>query len=61
MNRIARHELTGLPLLSPEAIIEAVRAVTPDHIRTHAAALLGQEWALAGVGPREDLVLPALG
>lgn len=61
MNRIARHELTGLPLLSPEAIIEAVRAVTPDHIRAHAAGLLEQEWALAGVGPREDLVLPALG
>ena len=61
MNRIARHELTGLPLLSPEALIEAVRAVTPDHIRAHAAGLLEQEWALAGVGPREDLVLPALG
>lgn len=61
MNRIARHELTGLPLLSPEELIEAVRAVTPDHIRAHAASLLEQEWALAGVGPREDLVLPALG
>ena len=58
MNRIARHELTGLPLLSPEELIEAVRAVTPDHIRAHAASLLEQEWALAGVGPREDLTLP---
>ena len=61
MNRIARHELTGLPLLSAETLIEEVRRVTPEDIRAHAAGLLAQEWALATVGPRGDLRIPQLG
>ncbi|HLR43717.1 MAG TPA: pitrilysin family protein [Brevibacterium sp.] len=60
MNRIARHELTGIPLLSPEDLIERVRAVSPEQLRAHAGTLLSQDWALAAVGPRGDLRVPAL-
>ncbi|GAA4512916.1 M16 family metallopeptidase [Brevibacterium yomogidense] len=61
MNRIARHELTGLPLLSADTLIAEVRRVTPEDIRAHAAGLLEQDWALAAVGPRSDLRIPHLG
>lgn len=61
MNRIARHEMTGMPLLSAETLIDRVRAVTPAEIRAHAEVLLSQEWALAAVGPRGDLRMPSLG
>lgn len=61
MNRIARHELTGIPLLSAEALIDRVRSVTPEEIRAHAEGLLAQKWALAAVGPRGDLRMPSLG
>lgn len=60
MNRIARHELTGLPLMRADELIAAVRAVTPEDIRAHVRGLVEQEWALAGVGPRDDLALPVL-
>ena len=60
MNRIARHELTAVPLLSAEVLIDRVRSVTPEQIRAHAVGLLSQEWALAAVGPRGDLPMPSL-
>ncbi|WP_029089908.1 M16 family metallopeptidase [Brevibacterium album] len=60
MNRIARHELTGLPLLPPEELISRVRAVTPGDVRAHAEEIFSGPWALAAVGPRADLSVPAV-
>lgn len=59
MNRLARHELTGLPLLDPAVLVEEVRAVTPKAVSAHAARIFDAPWALAGVGPRTDLRLPS--
>jgi predicted Zn-dependent peptidase len=58
MNRIARHEMRGTPLLQPDELIARVRAVTPEAVREHAASVFAGPWALASVGPRGDLRVP---
>lgn len=55
MNRLGRSELTGQPLLTTDEIVERTRSVTPEDVRELAARLFGQEWAMATVGPRDDL------
>ena len=55
MNRLGRSELTGQPLLTTDEIVERTRSVTPEDVRELAARLFSSEWALATVGPRDDL------
>ena len=57
MNRLGRSELTGQPLLTTDEIVERTRSVTPEDVRELAGRLFGQEWAMATVGPRDDLNL----
>lgn len=58
MNRLARAELAGMPLESPQELLDTVRQVTPADVSAIAADLAAGPRALATIGPREDLRLP---
>ena len=58
MNRLARSELAGLPLESPQNLLDTVREVTPAEVTAVAADLAAGPRALVTLGPREDLRLP---
>ena len=58
MNRLARSELAGLPLESPQNLLDTVREVTPADVSAIAADLAAGPRALVTLGPREDLRLP---
>lgn len=58
MNRLARSELAGLPLESPQNLLDTVRKVTPADVSAIAADLAAGPRALVTLGPRGDLRLP---
>lgn len=58
MNRLAKCELAGKPLLSAAELVARVREVTPADVQELAERLFGGPWAMCTVGPTGGLVLP---
>jgi predicted Zn-dependent peptidase len=62
MTRLGKSTVTGTPLLSPEAIVKRLEAVTADEVAAIAAAVFSPDrLSVAGIGPDESHFTDAVG
>jgi predicted Zn-dependent peptidase len=62
MTRLGKSTVTGTPLLSPEAIVKRLEAVTSDEVAAIADAVFSPDrLSVAGIGPDESRFTDAVG